>query len=100
MIIRQALSMRSNAMGQAGDYVLRPTTDGFTWEIPAGHMSIRYSATFRDGVWREVGDRVAQDGTATRFFEMSLRRIGDSGWPAAGAVPMRRALRGRRRRDL
>jgi hypothetical protein len=86
---RQALSMRSHAMGMAGDYAVRTTADGFTWEIPAGPMTIRYTATIKDGTWHEVGDRVAADGTASRFFEMTLTRLGDSDWPAAGAVPMR-----------
>lgn len=86
---RQALSMRSHAMGMAGDYAVRTTADGFTWEIPAGPMTIRYTATIKDGTWHEVGDRIAADGTASRFFEMTLTRLGDSDWPAAGAVPMR-----------
>jgi hypothetical protein len=86
---RQALSMRSHAMGMAGDYAVRTTADGFVWEIPAGPMTIRYTAAIKDGTWHEVGDRIAADGTTSRFFEMTLTRLGDSDWPAAGAVPMR-----------
>lgn len=79
--------MRSWAMGHGGDFVLTPTADGFTWEIPAGPMTIRYTATVKDGVWREVGDRLAPGREPARFFEMELKRLGDSDWPAAGAVP-------------
>jgi hypothetical protein len=86
---RQALSMRSHAMGMSGDYAVRPTADGFVWEIPAGPMTIRYTATFRDGVWKEVGERIAEGAPPVRFFEMTLTRLGDSDWPAGGAVPMR-----------
>jgi hypothetical protein len=86
---RQAFNFRTNAMGQSSDFAFRATADGFTWEIPAGPMTIRYTAIIKDGSWHEVGDRIATDGTATRFFEMTLTRLGDSDWPAAGAVPMR-----------
>ena len=86
---RQAFNFRSNAMGQSGDFAFRATADGFAWEIPAGPMTLRYTATIKDGTWHEVGDRVAADGTASRFFEMTLARLGNSDWPAGGAVPMR-----------
>jgi hypothetical protein len=80
-------SMRSYAMGYAGDYVMKPTDNGFTWEIPAGPMTMRYTATVKDGTWHEVGDRVMGEQEPVRFFEMTLKRLGDSAWPAAGAVP-------------
>ncbi len=80
-------SMRSYAQGHARDFVLTPTTDGFTWEIPAGPMTIRYTAVVKEGVWLEVGDRIMAGKDPIRFFEMNLKRIGDTDWPAAGAVP-------------
>lgn len=80
-------SMRSYAMGHAGDFPLVRTADGFAWEIPAGPMTIRYVAVVKDGVWTEVGDRVFQGKDPVRFFEMRLTRVGDSDWPGAGAVP-------------
>ncbi len=82
----RAYTLRSYAMGQAGDFVLTPTDDGFTWEIPAGPMTIRYTATVKNGTWREVGDRVVAGKEPVRFFEMNLKRVGDTDWPAAGAV--------------
>jgi hypothetical protein len=85
----KAYSIRSHAMGNAGDFALTPTADGFTWEIPAGPMTIRYTATIKDGVWKEVGDRIAPGKEPVRFFEMELKRLGDSSWPAAGAVPQK-----------
>lgn len=80
-------TMRSHAQGQAGDFDIAPTADGFTWEIPAGPMTIRYSTVVEDGWWREVGDRIQPGQDPVRFFEMELRRVGDSDWPAAGAIP-------------
>ena len=84
---KRAYSLRSYAMGRAGDYVLTPTADGFTWEIPAGPMTIRYTAVIKNGEWKEVGDRIPPDGKPVRFFEMTLKRLGDTDWPAGGAVP-------------
>jgi hypothetical protein len=82
----QGYTLHSYAMGQVGDFVLTPTTDGYVWEIPAGPMTIRYTAVIRDGDWHEVGDRVMAGKEPVRFFEMNLKRIGDTNWPAGGAV--------------
>ena len=82
-------TLHSHAMGQAGDFVIKPTADGYTWEIPAGPLTIRYTAVIKDGTLREVGDRVMPGKDPVRFFEMNLKRVGDSDWPAAGAIPMK-----------
>ena len=78
--------MRSHAMGNVGDFALVPTDDGFTWEIPAGPMVIRYTAKIKGGVWQETGDRITPGKEPSRFFEMTLHRIGDTEWPASGAI--------------
>lgn len=79
-------TMHSYAQGNVGDFVLTPATDGYVWEIPAGPATIRYTAKIKDGSWREVGDRILPGKEPVRFFEMNLERIGDTTWPAAGAV--------------
>ena len=84
---KDAYSMRSYAMGQAGDFPLTVTPSGAVWTIPAGPATIRYTITAKDGVWHEVGERVVEGPPPVAFFEMTLQRIGDSSWPAAGAIP-------------
>lgn len=79
-------TMHSYAQGNVGDFVLTPRADGFVWEIPAGQMTIRYTAVIKDGTWREVGDRIVPGKEPVRFFEANLKRVGDTNWPAAGAV--------------
>jgi hypothetical protein len=79
--------LHSHAMGRVGDFAFRPTTDGYVWEVPAGPMTIRYTAVIKDGTWREVGDRILPGKEPARFFEMNLKRQGDTDWPAAGAIP-------------
>lgn len=85
--VKQTYSMRSYAMGRSGDFVFTPTADGFAWEIPAGQMTIRYTAVVKNGEWSEVGDRIMPGKEPVRFFEMNLKRVGDTDWPAAGTVP-------------
>jgi len=80
-------TMRSYTSGRSGDYDVNLTTDGFVWSIPAQGMTIRYSATVKNGTWHEVGDYVMPNREPVRFMEMTLKRIGDSDWPAGGPVP-------------
>lgn len=85
--MRRGYRMRSYAQGFAGDYDVEVTPTGFRWEIPAGPMKMRYEAKVTDGTWTETGERIVGDAPPVKFFEMKLRRIGDTDWPAAGPVP-------------
>lgn len=82
----QAYTLHSYAMGQAGDFALTPKPDGYVWEIPAGPMTIRYTATIKDGAWREIGQYITSGKDPVQFFEMNLTRVGETHWPAAGAI--------------
>lgn len=82
----KAYTMHSYAQGSVGDFTLTPSADGFVWEIPAGPMTIRYTAVIKDGKWNEVGDRIMPGKDPVRFYEGNLQRVGDSDWPAAGAI--------------
>ena len=85
--MRKTYMMQSHAQGSAGSFRLDVKDDGYVWEIPAGPMTIRYTVTIKDGTWNEVGDRIIAGQPPIRFLEMNLRRIGDTDWPAAGAIP-------------
>ena len=78
--------LHSYAMGNAGDFVMTPTTDGYVWEIPAGPMKIRYTAVISGDDFKEVGDQIQAGKEPVRIFEMTLKRVGDTKWPADGAV--------------
>ena len=82
-----AYTFHAYAQGNVGDFVFKPTADGYVWEIPDGPARIRYTATAKDGTLREVGDRIVPGKEPFRFFEMNLKRVGDTDWPAAGAIP-------------
>jgi hypothetical protein len=87
---RKAYSMRSWAMGRYGDFAFTPLADGYAWETPAGPgATIRYTATIQGDTFREVGERTVQGKDPQRVFEMDLKRVGDTGWPAADPVPAR-----------
>ncbi|MES2099677.1 MAG: DUF1579 domain-containing protein [Pseudomonadota bacterium] len=77
----------SYAQGMTGDFVITPTADGYVWEIPAGpQMTIRYTAVVKGGDFHEVGDRIVPGQPPLRIFEMRLKRVGDTSWPAGDAV--------------
>jgi hypothetical protein len=84
---KRAYSLRSYAMGLAGDFALVPKADGYVWTIPAGPgTTIRYTATIQDGRWREVGERIVEGKAPVQFFEMNLVRVGEGeGEIGAGA---------------
>jgi hypothetical protein len=86
-VATKSYMMRSHAMGFVGDFVVKRTDEGFSWEIPAGPATIRYSAIVRNGTWTEVGDRIVPGKAPERLFEMTLKRVGDSEWPGGGAIP-------------
>ncbi len=87
---RKAYTMRAYAQGHAGNFPLQLTDDGFQWDIKAGPTTMHYTATIGNGTWHEVGDRILPGGKSVRFFEMTLTRVGDTDWPAAGAVPFKK----------
>ncbi|HEX8579900.1 MAG TPA: DUF1579 domain-containing protein [Allosphingosinicella sp.] len=85
-----AYRFRSYAMGHQGDFPFRALADGYEWEVPAGPGAIiRYVATIKNGTFREVGHRIAGSAAPVQVFEMNLKRVGSTKWPAEGAVPMR-----------
>ncbi|MNL71387.1 hypothetical protein D3C87_1965320 [compost metagenome] len=47
---------------------------------------MQYVAVVRDGTWHEVGSLVAEGQPPRQMIEMRLTRIGDTDWPAGGAV--------------
>src|SRR6185295_13840916 len=83
---KRSYTLHSYAQGYVGDFAFKPTSDGYVWEIPAGQMTIRYTCVVKDGAWREVGDRIMPGKDPVRFFEMNLKRVGDTTWPAGGAI--------------
>jgi hypothetical protein len=81
--------MTSHAEGRFGNFEIVPTADGYTWSIPAGPMTIRYTAHYKDGVWTETGQREMQGQPPVPMFRMVMKRVGPSVWPSAGAVKPR-----------
>jgi len=86
---KKKIFIRSYAMGRIGDFPLTITNKGYQWEIQAGPAKIQYTATIQDGELHEVGDRIIPGQEPIRFFEMKLKRIGDTKWPEDGAVPLK-----------
>ncbi len=83
-------SMTSWAMGYSATFPLTVTANGFSWERQMGPgVTVRYTATIENGIFREIGERITPGAAPVRTFEMTLRRVGDTDWPAGNAVPPR-----------
>jgi hypothetical protein len=82
----RAYTMHSHALGRVGDFAFVPSGDGYRWEIPLPAGRIRYVATVGADELHEVGDLLLEGREPVRIFEMRLKRIGATDWPAAGAA--------------
>jgi len=78
--------MRSYSGGQQGSFWFDATDTGYVWEIPLGEALMRYTATATDGHWSQVGEIVLPGQEPQQVFGMELTRMGDTDWPAGGAV--------------
>lgn len=79
--------IRSYTRGYAGTYPFEPSENGYRWTVPAGpNAVVRYTASFEGNRWHQTGERIVEGGKPQQIFEMTLKRIGDTAWPAAGAV--------------
>lgn len=83
----KAYRFRSYAQGRYGEFAIVPTDDGYVWELPLSSMTIRYTATIKDGTFTEVGERIVSGKEPVRMFEMTLTRVGDTDWPTGIPVP-------------
>lgn len=77
----------AHAQGHAGRFEFEPRPDGFAWRMVFGPVTIRHVAVVKDGRWDEVSERLMQGQPPVKISELALRRVGDTDWPAAGAVP-------------
>jgi hypothetical protein len=76
------------AQGGKGDFPLKVTSDGFSWEESMGTtLTLRYTVTVKEAVWHEIREGIVSDKKPFLFFEMTLKRNGDTDWPAQGAPP-------------
>ena len=86
----KAYSLHSYAQGQASDFPVQLLSDGWVWTMQAGPgASIRYTARIENGDWYEIGEHIVEGQPPVRTFEMRLKRIGDSTWPAGGAIGLK-----------
>jgi hypothetical protein len=83
------LTMRSYADGRVGDFPIQIHDDVITWRLVAGPATIEYKTTIRNGTWHEIGTRAIGNQPPVTFIEMTLTRLGDTGWPAGDAVKSR-----------
>jgi hypothetical protein len=85
---RSRYVITSYASGYTTTTEMKVKPDGFEWEVPAGPgAKMQFSAVVKNGTWTEVGDYVGPDGAKKRTFQMTVKRRGNSKWPAGTLVP-------------
>ncbi|ESQ88168.1 hypothetical protein ABAC460_16030 [Asticcacaulis sp. AC460] len=83
----QKYEFRAYNGGRSGTFKFEVTETGAVWEMPAGPTArIVSTITLTGDTWREVQEYVADGQPPRQFFEMNLKRVSDTEWPAAGAV--------------
>lgn len=83
----QAYEFRAYNRGNAGTYKFDVTDTGAVWEMPAGpNARVVSIITINEDTWNETQDYIAEGQPPRRFFEMNLKRVADTEWPASGAV--------------
>jgi hypothetical protein len=81
-----AYVIQARAGGRFGEFPFRTTPDGYVWELINNGSGLRYTGTLRNGVWTEVTEAVSADRLPQVISEFSISRIGDTEWPAGGAL--------------
>jgi hypothetical protein len=77
----------SHASGYATTTELTLTSDGFEWAVPAGpNARIQFKAVVQNGVWTEIGNYVGPDGQPRQTFQMTVRKLRPTTWPAETPV--------------
>lgn len=63
------------ATGGAGDHVLHLTDNGWYWEMnPPNGGTVRFTTTFKDKTWFEIGEWSSDGAQWRKFFEMTLKK--------------------------
>ncbi len=79
--------LRSYTQGYAGTFDFTPTDHGYIWEIPAGPGAvIRYTATVTADHRRRSANFIVTGKPPLKNFEMNLKRVADTDWPAGNPV--------------
>lgn len=87
--VTKVYTLRLYAQGKVADVPIVPTQTGFFLEYPDGSATVRFTIAVNNGTWNEIAERRLAGQEPARFLELSLRRAGDTDWPAAGALPFR-----------
>jgi hypothetical protein len=82
----KAYFIRWYGQGIASDLPITPSANGFSLEYPAGANRIRFTVSVVNGTWTEIAERIPAGKAPVRLIELTLRRMQDTDWPAAGSL--------------
>lgn len=83
---KNAYIMNARAAGRSGAFDFELAPGGYVWRIGGPDAGLRYTGLISDGTWSESSKAVAPGRDAVAMSEFTLKRVGDTGWPDAGAI--------------
>ncbi|GLQ21510.1 hypothetical protein ACFFUB_10225 [Algimonas porphyrae] len=82
--------MKSWSGGRQGTFPIELDGTTYKWSLPAGPGAVMsYVATVKGDQWESIGTYNRDGMDPVETFRMTLKRTGDTGWPAASPVPTR-----------
>lgn len=78
--------MQARAGGLFGNFPFRVTQDGYVWDLGFEGRGLRYTATLKGGLWRQITERITPDQPPLIIGDFTLRRLSDTDWPEGGAL--------------
>ncbi|MBB6096498.1 hypothetical protein HNQ60_005420 [Povalibacter uvarum] len=83
---KNAYVMNARAAGRSGAFDFELATEGYVWRIGGADAGLHYAGSIKDQVWKESGRAIAPGRDPVAMSEFTLRRVGDTDWPDAGAI--------------
>ncbi len=79
--------MRAYSQGKASTFNMQYDGQKLIWEKPLPNGAVmRYTIVISDNSWHEIGEFVMAGQPPRQMLEMTLKRVGDTDWPAANPV--------------
>lgn len=83
---QDAYAIRAYTGGYGATYPLTLTETGYEWSVPAGpDAKVHYVATIEGDEWTETGTYIRGDQEFPTI-SFTVKRVGETDWPAAGQV--------------
>lgn len=79
--------MNARAAGRSGAFSFQAAGErNYAWQIGSLTAGLHYTGKVENGVWTEIGRAISPGAEPVIMSDYTLRRVGDTDWPEAGAL--------------